>query len=380
MHGYVKRMQEAKLHKALSRAPAVAILGPRQSGKSTIARMLLKSVPSVYLDLQDRVDRNKLSEPELFFDRYRDQLICLDEIQLLPEFFSILRSEIDKDRRPGRFLILGSASRDLIKQSTESLAGRIAYIDLTPFVVKELADISTWSDIWLRGGFPESVLAENDTDSFDWRLDFIRTFMERDIPNLGFNIPIPVIERLWLLLAHYNGQTINYSKLAAAADISIPTLKKYLSILEQTYMVRLLPPAETNLKKRLVKSPKIYLRDSGILHALLDIEQYDFLLSNPMAGASWEGFVIENIITQYDRWRPSFIRTSNGAETDLMLERAGKKHLFECKLSKAPKPSRGFYELIDAVQPASAWVVAPVDEPYEIKKGIHVCAPVDLEI
>ncbi|WLE96060.1 MAG: ATP-binding protein [Candidatus Electrothrix communis] len=380
MHGYVKRMQEAKLHKALSRSPAVAILGPRQSGKSTIARMLLKSVPSVYLDLQDRVDRNKLSEPELFFDRYRDQLICLDEIQLLPEFFSILRSEIDKDRRPGRFLILGSASRDLIKQSTESLAGRIAYIDLTPFFVKELVDISTWSDIWLRGGFPESVLAENDTDSFDWRLDFIRTFMERDIPNLGFNIPIPVIERLWLLLAHYNGQTINYSKLAAAADISIPTLKKYLSILEQTYMVRLLPPAETNLKKRLVKSPKIYLRDSGILHALLDIEQYDFLLSNPMAGASWEGFVIENIITEYDRWRPSFIRTSNGAEIDLMLERAGEKHLFECKLSKAPKPSRGFYELIDAVQPASAWVVAPVDEPYEIKKGIHVCAPVDLEI
>ncbi|MGB5687082.1 MAG: ATP-binding protein [Candidatus Electrothrix sp.] len=380
MHGYVKRMQEAKLHKALSRSPAVAILGPRQSGKSTIARMLLKSVPSVYLDLQDRVDRNKLSEPELFFDRYRDQLICLDEIQLLPEFFSILRSEIDKDRRPGRFLILGSASRDLIKQSTESLAGRIAYIDLTPFVIKEINDISTWSDIWLRGGFPESILAGSDADSFDWRLDFIRTFMERDIPNLGFNIPIPVIERLWLLLAHYNGQTINYSKLAAAADISIPTLKKYLSILEQTYMVRLLSPAETNLKKRLVKSPKIYLRDSGILHALLDIEQYDFLLSNPMAGASWEGFVIENIITEYDRWRPSFIRTSNGAETDLMLERAGKKHLFECKLSKAPKPSRGFYELIDAVQPASAWVVAPVDEPYEMKKGIHVCAPVDLEI
>lgn len=378
MHGYVKRRQEAKLHTALSRSPVVAILGPRQSGKSTTARMLLRNVPSVYLDLQDRVDRNKLSEPELFFDRYRDKLICLDEIQLLPEFFSVLRSEIDKDRRPGRFLILGSASRDLIKQSTESLAGRIAYIDLTPFVVKELADISTWSDIWLRGGFPESILAGSDADSFDWRLDFIRTFMERDIPNLGFNIPIPVIERLWLLLAHYNGQTVNYSKLAVAADISIPTLKKYLSILEQTYMVRLLPPAEANLKKRLIKSSKIYLRDSGILHALLDIEQYDFLLSNPMAGASWEGFVIENIITEHDRWRPSFIRTSNGAETDLMLERAGKKHLFECKLSKAPKPSRGFYELIDAVRPASAWVVAPVDEPYEIKKGIHVCAPVDL--
>lgn len=186
--------------------------------------------------------------------------------------------------------------------------------------------------------------------------------MERDIPNLGFNIPVPVIERLWLLLAHYNGQTVNYHKLAAAADISIPTFKKYLAILEQTYMVRLLPPAETNLKKRLIKSPKIYFRDSGILHALLDIGQYDSLLANPIAGVSWEGFVIENIIMEYDRWRPSFLRTSNGAEIDLKLERAGQQHLFECKLSKAPKPSRGFYELVDTIKPDSAWVIAPVDK------------------
>lgn len=380
MHGYINRIKEAKLHNALSRSPAVTILGPRQSGKSTTAKMLIKDIPSVYLDLQDRTDRNKLSEPELFFDRYRDKLICLDEIQLLPEFFSVLRSEIDKDRRPGRFLILGSASRDLIKQSIESLAGRIAYIDLTPFIIKEVSNTSTWSDIWLRGGFPESILADNDLDSFDWRLDFIRTFMERDIPNLGFNIPVPTIERLWLLLAHYHGQTVNYHKLAAAADISIPTLKKYLAILEQTYMVRLLPPAETNLKKRLVKSPKIYLRDSGILHALLDIEQYDSLLANPIAGPSWEGFVIENIITANDRWKPSFIRTSNSAEIDLVLERGGKRHLFECKLSKAPKPSRGFYALVDSMNPESAWIIAPVDEPYEIKKGIYVCPPGCLKI
>lgn len=207
-------------------------------------------MPSVYLDLQDRIDRNKLLEPELFFDRHRDKLICLDEIQVLPEFFSTLRSEIDKDRRPGRFLILGSASRDLIKQSTESLAGRIAYTDMTPFLLKEVNGVSSWSDLWHRGGFPESVLADNDQDSFDWRLDFIRTFMERDIPNLGFNIPVRVIERLWLLIAHYHGQTINYSKLAAAADISIPTLKRYLAILEQTYMVRMLPPAASNLKNK----------------------------------------------------------------------------------------------------------------------------------
>ncbi len=379
MHGYIQRFAEQEISGALSRSPAVAILGPRQCGKSTTARMLLKTIPSVYLDLQDRVDRNKLSEPELFFDRYRDQLICLDEIQQLPDFFSVLRSEIDKDRRPGRFLILGSASRDLIKQSSESLAGRIAYIDLTPFLLKEVTDVSLWSDNWLRGGFPESVLANSDHDSFDWRLDFIRTFMERDIPNLGFNIPVPVIERLWMLLAHTHGQTVNYHKLAAATDISIPTLKKYLAILEQTYMIRLLQPAETNLKKRLIKSPKIYLRDCGILHTLLDIETYDSLLANPIAGASWEGFVIENIISEHGRWKPSFIRTSNGAEIDLLLERAGHCRIFECKLSKAPKPSRGFHELMDSLKPESAWIIAPVDETYELKKEIFVSPPADLK-
>ena len=372
MHGYIPRIVQDRVDRALTRSPAVAILGPRQCGKSTLAKKIIAETSAIYLDLQDRVDRNKLNEPELFFDRYRDRLICLDEIQLLPEFFSVLRSEIDRDRRPGRFLILGSASRDLIKQSTESLAGRIAYIDLTPFLQKEVAAKLSWSDLWLRGGFPESALAENDADSFAWRRDFIRTFMERDIPNLGFHIPVPTMERLWLLLAHYHGQTVNFHKLAAAADISTPTLKKYLALLEQTYMIRQLPPAAVNLKKRLVKSPKIYLRDSGILHALLDIEEYDFLLANPAAGASWEGFVIENIIAGYEHFRPSFLRTSNGAKIDLLLERGGRFHLFECKLSKAPKPSRGFYELVNSIQPESASIIAPVDEAYELHAGIWV--------
>lgn len=380
MHGYIARLIEKDLRKALNRSPVVAILGPRQSGKSTTAKLLLNEISSVYLDLQNRVDRNKLIEPELFFDRFRDQLICLDEIQLLPEFFSVLRSEVDKDRRPGRFLILGSASRDLIKQSTESLAGRIAYIDLTPFQLNEVINTVTLSDIWLRGGFPDSTLAEDDSDSFNWRQDFIRTFMERDIPALGFAIPVPIIERLWLLLAHYHGQTVNFSKLATAADISIPTLKRYLAILEQTYMIRLLPPAGANLKKRLVKSPKVYMRDSGILHALLDIEGYDSLLANPIAGASWEGFVIENIITGQTGWKPTFLRTSNGAEIDLLLERENKRYVFECKLSKAPKPSRGFYELLDVINPDGAWVVAPVDEPYEVKKGIWVTPPSTIDL
>jgi predicted AAA+ superfamily ATPase len=375
MHGYVTRQVEKELRQALDRAPVVALLGPRQSGKSTTAKKFLEKIPSVYLDLQNRVDRNKLTEPELFFDRYREQLICLDEIQLLPEFFSVLRSEVDNERRPGRFLILGSASRDLIKQSTETLAGRIAYLDLTPFQLREVIDKISWEDAWLRGGFPESTLAANDQDSFDWRHDFIRTFMERDIPALGFAIPVPLIERLWRLLAHYHGQTVNYSKLAAAVDISIPTLKRYLALLEQTYMVRFLPPAEANLKKRLIKSPKVYLRDSGILHALLDIEGYDALLAHPVAGASWEGFVIENLISGHNRWKSAFMRTSNGAEVDLILERGSTKYFFECKLSKAPKPSRGFYELFDTVTPDKAWVVAPIDEPYEIRKGIRVAPP-----
>jgi predicted AAA+ superfamily ATPase len=375
MHEYIPRFAEKVLARALTRSPAVAILGPRQCGKSTLAKAFLKSIPSVHLDLQDRIARNKLVEPELFFDHHRNEIICLDEIQRLPEFFSILRSEIDYERRPGRFLILGSASRDLIRQSTESLAGRIAYIDLTPFLLQEVKGETSWQTLWLRGGFPDSVLARDDYDSFEWRRDFIRTFMERDIPGLGFNIPIPVIERLWMLLAHYHGQTVNYSKLAGAADLSIPTLKKYLSILEQTYMIRMLKPAETNLKKRLIKSPKVYLRDTGILHSLLEIENYDNLLANPVAGASWESFAIENILARYTHWRPSFMRTSNGAEIDLILERGSRRLIFEFKLSKAPRPSRGFYELADALQPEEALVIAPVDAPYEIRRGVFVNSP-----
>ena len=372
MHGYLPRLAESALDRALGRSPAVAILGPRQCGKSTLAREFLKGKKAVVLDLQDRVDRNKLTEPELFFERHRRELICLDEIQLLPEFFATLRSEIDRDRRPGRFLILGSASRDLIRQSSESLAGRLAYLDLTPFLFSEVEQVVDWQSLWLRGGFPDSLLARNEQDSFDWRQDFMQTFLERDIPALGMAIPMPVMERLWRLLAHYHGQTTNYSKLAGAMDLSVPTLKKYLAVLEQTYMIRLLPPCETNLKKRLTRSPKLYIRDSGILHALLEVEDFDYLLGHPQAGPSWEGFALENIAAALPRWRPSFIRTSNGAEIDLIMERGERKAVFECKLSKAPKPSRGFFELVDDLQPESAWVIAPVDEPYEYQRGIEV--------
>ncbi len=372
MHDYIHRNAEASIVRALERSPAVAILGPRQCGKSTLAHKLLTDQSAVYLDLQTRADLAKLAEPELFLEENRTRLVCLDEIQRLPDFFSILRGEIDRDRRPGRFLILGSASRDLIRQSNETLAGRIAYQELTPFLWSEIAQQTTLATHWNRGGFPDSLQSRDDADSIDWRHDFIQTFLERDIPSLGFAIPMPTMHRLWRLLAHYHGQTINYSKLAEAIDLSVQTLKKYLAILEQTYMLRLLPPAETNLKKRLVKAPKLYIRDTGLLHALLDIESFDDLLAHPVMGASWEGFALEQIVASHPRWRPSFIRTSNGAEIDLLLERGTRRRLFEFKASKAPKPSRGFFELVQDLEPESAAIVAPVDAAYQARRGLQV--------
>ncbi|NKC15071.1 MAG: AAA family ATPase [Gammaproteobacteria bacterium] len=369
---YIARRDEVRLAQALQRSPATAILGPRQCGKSTLAREFLRGKDAVFLDLQNRTDRNKLNEPELFFDEYRSQLICLDEIQQIPEFFSVLRSEIDKDRRAGRFLLLGSASRDLLRQSNETLAGRISLLELTPFLYQEIQAIKSQRDHWLRGGFPQSLLAADDANSFAWREDFISTFLERDIPALGFSIPAPVFARLWRILAHYHGQTLNYSKVAQAAGLAVKTLKQYLYILQQTYMIRLLAPMENNLKKRLIKSPKLYLRDSGIAHNLLDIDTYADLLGSPYIGASWEGYSIENVLSLFPRWRPSYVRTANGAEVDLVLERAGKRLFFEFKASKSPTASRGFYQLLQAFKPDFCWLVAPVEDSYPYSEAIRV--------
>jgi len=373
MHGYFCRDAGATLAKALGRAPAALLLGPRQCGKSTLARRLLaQRGDAVILDLQDRADRARLQEPELFFEAHRHQLVCLDEIQLLPEFFSLLRAEIDRDRRPGRFLLLGSASGPLLRQSHESLAGRIAQVELTPFLLKEVAQAASWQQLWLRGGFPESLLAAADEDSLDWREDFIRTFLGRDIASLELGLPLPLMERLWRLLAHSQGQTLNASRLAGLLDLRSTRLKQLLAVLEQTFMLRLLPPLEANLSKRLVRSPKLYLRDSGLLHNLLGIETYDDLLAHPLAGESWEGFVIEQLIAAHPRWRPHFLRTSNGAELDLVLERGRQRRVYEIKLSKAPRVSRGFHELVGQLQPERAELIAPVDQAFEARPGIWV--------
>ena len=376
MHGYFCRDAGATLAKALGRAPAALLLGPRQCGKSTLARRLLaQRGDAVILDLQDRADRARLQEPELFFEAHRHQLVCLDEIQLLPEFFSLLRAEIDRDRRPGRFLLLGSASGPLLRQSHESLAGRIAQVELTPFLLKEVAQAASWQQLWLRGGFPESLLAAADEDSLDWREDFIRSFLGRDIASLELGLPLPLMERLWRLLAHSQGQTLNASRLAGLLDLRSTRLKQLLAVLEQTFMLRLLPPLEANLSKRLVRSPKLYLRDSGLLHNLLGIETYDDLLAHPQAGESWEGFVIEQLIAAHPRWRPHFLRTSNGAELDLVLERGQRWRVFEIKLSKAPRVSRGFHELVGQLQPERAELIAPVDQAFEARPGIWVRPP-----
>ncbi len=376
MHGYFCRDAGATLAKALGRAPAALLLGPRQCGKSTLARRLLaQRGDAVILDLQDRADRARLQEPELFFEAHRHQLVCLDEIQLLPEFFSLLRAEIDRDRRPGRFLLLGSASGPLLRQSHESLAGRIAQVELTPFLLKEVAQAASWQQLWLRGGFPESLLAAADEDSLDWREDFIRTFLGRDIASLELGLPLPLMERLWRLLAHSQGQTLNASRLAGLLDLRSTRLKQLLAVLEQTFMLRLLPPLEANLSKRLVRSPKLYLRDSGLLHNLLGIETYDDLLAHPQAGESWEGFVIEQLIAAHPRWLPHFLRTSNGAELDLVLERGQRWRVFEIKLSKAPRVSRGFHELVGQLQPERAELIAPVDQAFEARPGIWVRPP-----
>ncbi len=382
MHGYIKRLVEEELKKKLENVPVVAILGPRQCGKTTLAKKLISKISSMYLDLQKRSDLNKLNEPEIFLEKYRDKLVCLDEIQLKADFFSYLRSEVDEDRRNGRFLILGSASRDLIKQSSETLAGRISYLDLTPFLYEEVEKKFNWDTLLLRGGFPNSLLVRNDEISFDWREDFIRTFLERDIPALGFMIPASVMGKLWRLLSHYHGQNINYSKIANVVDISQQTLKKYLAILEDTYMIRLLQPYEANLKKRIVKSPKVYIRDSGILHSLQEIESFDQLLSHPVMGHSWEGFAIENLIAKFSGYKPYYLKTSNGAEVDLILEKGGKLIIFEFKFSKAPKPSKGFFEIIKdlSAENNKSYIVAPVNDSYEYKKNVWITNLKDIDI
>jgi len=379
MHGYLQRDLRPHLEEGLANFPAVALLGPRQVGKTTLAQEVIESQEgSLYLDLERPSDLRKLEDPELYLESLRTRnpegLVCLDEIQRVPDLFPVLRSLIDAEGRNGQFLLLGSASRELIRESSETLAGRIIFLELTPLLASEVGghDRDSLLQYWLRGGFPRSYLASSDEASLLWRESFGQTFLERDIPQLGFQVPAETIRRLWRMLAHNHGQLLNSSQLGTSLGISHTTLRSYLDLLTQTFMVRQLAPFEANVKKRLVKSPKVYLRDSGILHSLLEIGSLDALFGHPVLGASWEGLMIENVIAALPRWRPSFYRTSHGAEIDLIMSR-GERHIaIECKASASPKVRRGFWSALDDTKIEEAWVLAPVDEMYPLKEGVRV--------
>lgn len=377
MHDFVKRDLKSSVVQYLKIFPAVAILGPRQCGKSTLIKSLGEHWDTIlYLDLQKDADLNKLSQPTLFFESNEDKIICLDEIQLVPELFSILRSVIDDNRKNGRFILLGSASRDLIQQTSESLAGRIGLLHLSPFTISELHNLENFNlnEFWMRGGFPDSYLAIDDTSSFIWRENYIRTYVERDIPQLGFQIPALQLKRLLMMCSHNQGQLLNASKLGESLGLTHPTIKRYIDLLEQTFILRTLLPFETNVKKRLVKSPKVFVRDSGLLHQLLAIEDYNSLLGNPVFGSSWEGMVIENILVAMPDWNGFFYRTATGDELDLILEKGNKRIAIECKASAAPKVTKGFWRAIEDVKPQKTFIIAPITGQYAIAEQVMVCS------
>ena len=379
----IERRIKQNVLEALDRQAAVAIIGPRQVGKTTLAYEISKEKKALYLDLEDTHDREKLSDAALFLKTYEDRLVVLDEIHRVPEIFQTLRGVIDKGRRKGkktgRFLILGSASIDLLKQSGESLAGRIEYIDMQPLDVTEVeagTKEKTLNQLWIRGGLPDSFLAKNDRDSFKLRKSFMRTYLERDISQLGPRIPIPseTMRRLWTMLAHGQGTLLNASRLASGLSLSAPTVTKYIDLLTSLLLVRKLGPFHKNIGKRLVKSPKVYIRDSGLLHALLEIEDFNALSGHPVVGASWEGFVIENLLSLLqEQTLTSFYRSSAGAEIDLIVEFPWKSETWaiEVKRTLATKPTKGFYMACEDVQPAKSFVVYSGKERYPISKGVE---------
>jgi len=360
----IPRIARTLVEDALTRQAAVAVIGPRQVGKTTLALEIADGRPSIYLDLEAMSDREKLADPVLFLGKHSDKLVILDEIHRMPALFEALRGIIDAGRRrghrTGRFLILGSASIDLLRQSSETLAGRIEYVDLGPLNAIEVANDANLEQLWLRGGFPDSYLASSDSDSLRLRQSFIRTYLERDVPMFGPRIPAETLERLWTMLAHNQGVLLNASRLASGLGVSAPTVNNYIGLLVDLLLVRRLTPYHANVGKRLVKSPKTYVRDSGLVHALLGIQSYDELLGHPVVGASWEGFVIESLLAVTPpRTRADFYRTARGAEIDLLLELGGKHGTWaiEIKRGLAAKIEKGFHIALDDIKPDRAFVV-----------------------
>ncbi|NLL84661.1 MAG: ATP-binding protein [Lentisphaerae bacterium] len=365
-----RRVAVALLEQALQRAPIVALLGPRQCGKTTLARQVAKKHECTYFDLESPSDLRQLENPEYVLGRATG-LVVIDEIQLQPELFSVLRVLADRDEMPVRFLILGSASPELVKGASQSLAGRVEFVDLHGFDLLEVG-AGKWEQLWSRGGFPRSFLAASDVNSQAWRENMIRTYLQRDLPELGIRIPSAAIRRFWTMLAHYHGQTWNASAIGRAMGLSDKTIRSYLDILSDTFMVRQLQPWYENIGKRQVKAPKIYFRDTGLLHSLLSLNDYNALLGHPVVGASWEGFVIEQII-RLSGWQEFYYwATYSGAELDLLAKHNGKRYGVEVKFNDAPGVTRSMHEAIESLQLDHLWVVAPVAQSYSLAPKIDV--------
>lgn len=375
----IHRELEENLLSALKNMPVVALLGPRQVGKTTLALQIAENgldKKSFYLDLELDTDLNKLSDPESYLRRFEDQLLIIDEVQRKPDLFRILRGLVDIRKRAGeksgQFLLLGSASRDLLQQSSETLAGRIRYLELSPLSAIEVYNTDPLGfnaeKLWFRGGFPDSYLAVSDDESWEWRNDFISSYVERDIPLMGPQIPGTKMKRFWAMLAHYHGQQPSLTDLGKSLEISHTTARSYLDILTDFYMVRQIQPWSGNTKKRLVKSPKIYIRDSGLLHKLLNISDFESLLGNPAIGASWEGFVTENIISQIStKWQYSFYRTHTQTEIDLVLEGPGKQvWAIEIKRSSSPVVRKNFYNAAEDIEATKKFVIYSGNERYPL--------------
>lgn len=372
----IVRRLRPQLEAALGEAPAVALLGPRQVGKTTLALEIAEKREALYLDLESEADRARLAQPELYLADHQDKLVVLDEVHRVPGLFPVLRGLVDRARRKGRrsgqYFLLGSASFDLLRQSGETLAGRIRYLELGPLDAAEIA-AGRIEALWSRGGFPESLLAQDDARSLKWRRDFIRTYLERDIPQFGPRIAAETLRRFWTMLAHHQGGLLNTANFARGLGVDPKTAASYLDLLVDLLLVRRLQPWHANVGKRLVKSPKVYVRDSGLVHALLDIADRNALLGHPVQGASWEGHVIENVLAcAPEGVQGYFYRSAAGAEIDLMLDwPGGKRWAIEIKRSLAPKLERGFHAACADVEPARRLVIYPGQHRFPVAADVE---------
>lgn len=366
-----------QLTAATQRSPITALLGPRQCGKTTLARLFAQSTPTTFLDLESEPDRQRLQNPELALGELKG-LVVIDEIQTLPELFRVLRVLVDRPTSQARFLILGSASPDIIRNVSETLAGRVEFVELAGFDLGETG-AAAWKELWVRGGFPRSFLAATGEDSEKWRAGFIRTFLERDIPQLGISIPAPAMRRFWTMLAHYHGQTLNASELARSLGVTDKVVRSHLDVLTGTFMVRQLQPWYVNIGKRQVKAPKIYLRDSGILHSLLSLGDWDSLLAYPRVGASWEGFALEQVLLALRLPEAYFWATHGGAELDLLFFQRGKSYGVETRFSEVPQVTKSMRSALADLELEHLWVVHPGPNSYPVEEKVTVCSIKDIE-